>query len=100
MTGLRMSIFHLPKGDFGIMDQAFQTRYGTPHTTRDVPMQTRAGAVFTNTVKTWTGKTLTIRLERYSNKITHGHAAIGKGVYLDEFLRVQKEKGKDAAKGL
>jgi hypothetical protein len=88
------------ESDLRIMDQAFETRHGTAHSTREVAMQNRAGATFMNTVKTWSGPTLSIRLEHYSTKITEGNAMIGKRAYLDEFLRFQKEKGRDAAKGL
>ena len=88
------------ESDFTMIDQAFETRYGTPHAVRDVPVQTRAGAKFTNIVKTWNGPSLNIRLERYSNKITDGHAVIAKRAYVDEFMRIRKEKRKDAAKGL
>jgi hypothetical protein len=86
--------------DFPILREAFVTRYGPAHSTREEKLQNRMGTEFTNHVLSWRGPTLSIYVAKYSGKVTDGTARIAKHDYAEELIRAYKQKGKDAAKGL
>lgn len=86
--------------DFMTLREAFVTRYGPAHSTREEKLQSRMGAEFTNQVLSWRGRTLSIYIAKYSGKVTDGTARISKHDYAEELIRAYKQKGKDAAKGL
>jgi hypothetical protein len=85
--------------DFVELREAFITRYGPAHSMTVERLKNRMGAEFENPVLTWEGNTLAIRLANYSGTLTEGAAQLGKHEYVDELLRVQNQRGKDAAKG-
>jgi len=85
--------------DFVVMRDAFITRYGPAHSTTEQTLQNRAGAEFVNSILTWTGPTLNIRIQKYApGRVDNGSALLSKHEYTDELVRIYKQKGKDAAK--
>jgi len=73
--------------DFPVMRDAFIIRYGPAHST-------------TNQSLNWKGPTLIIHIQNYSTTVNNGTASLIKHEFGDELRRMDKEKGKDAAKDL
>jgi hypothetical protein len=95
-----LALIDFKSSDFPILREAFVTRYGPAHSTREEKLQNRMGTEFTNHVLSWRGPTLSIYLAEYSGKVTNGTARIATHDFEEELVRGYKQKGKDAAKGL
>jgi hypothetical protein len=91
---------YFESGKFPTMRDAFVERYGKPTSTENIPMQTSMGAKYENQRILWEGKTIVIRLDRYSGKITDGQANIGTKEIRDHLVDVYSKKGKAAARDL
>ena len=87
-------------GFLSIIQDAFEARYGPPTSKKDEEIQNRAGARFINRVLSWSGPTVSIRLEKYSGTVTNGRAWITQQPYVDYLREEQKKKAAGAAKDL
>ena len=86
--------------DFLVMRDAFITRYGPAQSTTEQTLKNRAGAEFVNAVLNWRGPTLFIQIQKYSGTVNNQRAFLSKHEFGDELMRINKQKGKDAAKDL
>ncbi len=77
------------------MTSAFLARYGTPTDRETEPLQNRLGAHFLNEILRWTGKVLSIRLEKYGADVTQSMAFLR--THEATALREQRRKEKGAA---
>jgi hypothetical protein len=79
---------------FGVLEEAFTSKYGKPQDAENSTVQNRAGATFQQRELTWTGDTFTIRLERYGSKVTEGFLSVRSTRDVLESRRQLEEKSK------
>ncbi len=61
-----------PPANYGDVRDIFVEKYGNPHLRWADAVQNRMGAKFEREQMSWTGKTATISLSQYGDKITEG----------------------------
>ena len=80
---LSMMLFLFNAPQFSTMAQAFSTKYGPPCRTTHPKWQSKAGAVFENTVMTWCFRTGELELAAMSSSRDYGHAQ-----YVDKVVKL------------
>ena len=91
---------NFPSKSFASIEASFIERHGPPTTTTEETVQNRMGAEFTNRVHKWIGPRVSIRLYRYSGKVTEGSAYIMLNSELDRFSEGQAQERKKGASQL
>lgn len=82
---------------FQTMQGIFSERYGAPSHQEEIPVKNRMGAEFLNVEALWSGNLITIRMRKYSGKITESEALYMTPTVFEEFTRRKIEQQKKGA---
>jgi hypothetical protein len=86
--------------DFSRIALSLQERYGSPKSIEEPVMQTNSGATFKNDVRIWNVGADTIRLEKYTGRITAGSLLYESPKFAPEYRARTKSLAKEGKKDL
>ena len=87
-----------PSSEFMTLKPLFLERYGTPTSDKMDTVTNRLGGKFENETLTWTGKNVSLTLERFHSSISKSNFTLSSNTYIEEVKKEQEEKRKQDAK--